>query len=85
EKTAVGAEISRQMKLANPKYVLREWMVAPAYQQAAAGDYALINELQDVLTQPYAEQSKDVEDKYYQLKPQQFFELGGVSHYSCSS
>ena len=78
-------EISRQMKLVNPKYILREWFVVPAYQQAAAGNYSLIRELQDVMTQPYAEQSKDVEDKYYRLKPPEFFEAGGLSHLSCSS
>ncbi|QUM89368.1 YdiU family protein [Moritella sp. 36] len=78
-------EISRQMKLVNPKYILREWFVMPAYQQAMTGDYALIRELQDVMTQPYAEQSKDVEDKYYRLKPPEFFEVGGLSHLSCSS
>jgi uncharacterized protein YdiU (UPF0061 family) len=78
-------EISRQMKLVNPKYILREWFVVPAYQQAAAGNYALIRELQDVMTQPYAEQSQDVEDKYYRLKPTEFFAVGGLSHLSCSS
>ncbi|MGC3836057.1 protein adenylyltransferase SelO [Moritella viscosa] len=78
-------EISRQMKLVNPKYILREWFVMPAYQQATAGNYALIRELQDVMTQPYTEQSKDVEDKYYRLKPPEFFEVGGLSHLSCSS
>ncbi|NRB40409.1 MAG: hypothetical protein HRU20_18395, partial [Pseudomonadales bacterium] len=78
-------EISRQMKLINPKYILREWFVVPAYQQAAAGNYALLRELQDVMTEPYAEQTKEVEDKYYRLKPPEFFEVGGVSHLSCSS
>jgi uncharacterized protein YdiU (UPF0061 family) len=78
-------EISRQMKLVNPKYSLREWFVVPAYQQAATGNYALIRELQGVMTQPYAEQSDDVEAKYYRLKPAEFFEVGGLSHYSCSS
>lgn len=78
-------EISRQMKLVNPKYILREWFVVPAYQQATAGNYSLIRELQDVMTQPYAEQLKDVEDKYYRLKPPEFFEVGGLSHLSCSS
>ena len=78
-------EISRQMKLVNPKYILREWFVVPAYQQAAAGNYSLIRELQDVMTQPYAEQLKDVEDKYYRLKPPEFFKVGGLSHLSCSS
>jgi uncharacterized protein YdiU (UPF0061 family) len=78
-------EISRQMKLVNPKYSLREWFAVPAYQQAAAGNYSLVRELQEVMTQPYAEQSKDVEEKYYKLKPPEFFEVGGLSHYSCSS
>lgn len=78
-------EISKQMKLVNPKYILREWFVMPAYQQATLGDYSLVRELQNVMTQPYVEQSKDVEDKYYRLKPPEFFEVGGVSHLSCSS
>ncbi len=78
-------DISRRMKNVNPKYSLREWLLAPAYQQAASGDYSLIRELQKVMTQPYAEQSKAVEDKYYRLKPSEFSNLGGLSHMSCSS
>jgi len=78
-------EISRQMKRVNPKYTLREWLVVPAYQQATAGNYALVRELQKVMTQPYAEQSKDVEEKYYRPKPTEFFDVGGLTHYSCSS
>lgn len=78
-------ELSSQMKLINPKYSLREWFVVPAYQQASKGNYALVKELQEVMTQPYAEQSKDIEEKYYRLKPTSLFALGGLSHYSCSS
>ncbi len=78
-------EISSQMKRVNPKYILREWFVAPAYQQAAEGDYTLIQELQEVMSQPYAEQSQAMEDKYYRLKPPEFFAVGGLSHMSCSS
>jgi len=59
--------------------------VKPAYQQAAVGNYTLLRELQSVMTQPYAEQSQEVEDKYYRLKAREFFNLGGVSHLSCSS
>jgi uncharacterized protein YdiU (UPF0061 family) len=77
--------LSQQMKLVNPKYSLREWFVVPAYQQAAAGNYSLVRELQDVMTQPYAEQSQDVEEQYYRLKPLELFEVGGSSYYSCSS
>ena len=82
---ALVTSTSEQMKLVNPKYSLREWLLAPAYQQAVAGNYALLRELQEVMTQPYAEQSKDMEEKYYRLKPAEFSELGGVSHLSCSS
>ena len=74
-----------QMKLVNPKYSLREWFLVPAYSQATAGNYALIRELQEVMTQPYAEQAKDVEEKYYRLKPSEFFEVAGLSYVSCSS
>ena len=76
---------SEEMKRINPKYSLREWLLAPAYQQAAKGDYALIRELQEVMTQPYVEQSKAVEEKFYKLKAPELSALGGVSHMSCSS
>ena len=79
------AEISASMKQTNPKYTWREWLIVPAYQQAMQGDYTLVRELQEVLSYPYDEQSQEVEDKYYRLKPRAFFNVGGVSHYSCSS
>lgn len=78
-------ELTAQMKLVNPKYTLREWILVPAYRKAKDGDYSNLRELQDVMTQPYSEQSKEVEEKYYRLKPSEFFEVGGISHVSCSS
>jgi uncharacterized protein YdiU (UPF0061 family) len=77
--------LSCRMKLVNPKYSLREWFLVPAYQQATKGDYSLVREMQEVMINPYAEQSKEVEEKYYRLKPSEFFEVGGISHISCSS
>ena len=82
---STSAEISTQMKSVNPKYSLREWLVMPAYQQASTGNYTLVRELQEVMTQPYAEQSQEMEEKYYKLKPSEFFDVGGLSHLSCSS
>ncbi len=79
------SEVSTKMKQVNPKYTWREWLIVPAYEQAMQGDYTLVKELQEVLSYPYDEQSKAVEDKYYRLKPKAFFNAGGVSHYSCSS
>ena len=86
---------SDPIDISNPKYSLREWLLAPAYQQAAKGYYALIRELkgyyalirelQEVMTHPYDEQSKAVEEKFYKLKAPELNALGGVSHMSCSS
>ena len=76
---------SEKMKCINPKYTLREWIVAPAYKKAEEGDYSLIKELQNVLCNPYKKQSKEIETKFDRLKPKEFFNKGGISHYSCSS
>lgn len=78
-------QLSQQMKLTNPKYTLREWFLVPAYQQATTGDYTLIRELQEVMTNPYDEQSSEMEKKYYRKKPTEFFDIAGISHISCSS
>ena len=79
------AALSEQMKKINPKYTLREWFLMPAYQQAANQDYSAVRELQSVMTQPYEELSDEIDKKYYRLKPKEFFDIGGLSQYSCSS
>ena len=76
---------SAAMKRVNPKYAWREWFLAPAYKKAEEGDYSLIKELQAVLVNPYEEQSSEIEAKYDRLRPEEFFSVGGISHYSCSS
>ena len=73
------------MKRINPKFTWREWLIAPAYEKAAQGDPSLIKELQAVFSNPYDGQSAEVEASYDRLKPKEFFNAGGVSHYSCSS
>ncbi len=78
-------EISKSMKQVNPKFTWREWMIVPAYQEAEDGNYSKIKELQTIFKSPYEEQSLDIEQKYSRLRPREFFNKGGVSHYSCSS
>lgn len=78
-------KLSEIMKKVNPKYSLREWFLVPAYKEANKGNYSLIEELRQVMTDPYSEQSKEVEDKFYKLKPSELFKVAGVSHVSCSS
>ncbi|MFQ6537879.1 MULTISPECIES: protein adenylyltransferase SelO family protein [Aphanothece] len=73
------------MQRVNPAITWREWLIAPAYQQAEQGDYRAIQELQAVFSHPYAEPSAQLAATYDRLKPREFFNAGGVSHYSCSS
>ncbi|MEB3317722.1 MAG: protein adenylyltransferase SelO family protein [Cyanobacteriota bacterium] len=73
------------MKRVNPSVTWREWLIAPAYQQAAAGDVSLIQELQAVFRHPYDDLSPELEAQYNRLRPRDLFNAGGISHYSCSS
>ena len=77
--------ISDKMKKTNPKYILREWHLVEAYKQAQKGNYQLVNELQEIMTKPYEEQTIKIEEKYYIKKPSDFFGIAGISHVSCSS
>lgn len=78
-------KLSKQMKLTNPKYTLREWHLVWAYQEAQNGNYEPIYELQKIMTKPYEEQTKEIEEKYYSKKPSDYFGIAGISHVSCSS
>ncbi|OCL86804.1 hypothetical protein AAX26_01110 [Aliarcobacter thereius] len=78
-------KLSNQMKLINPKYILREWHLVWAYKEAEKGNYEPVNELQEIMTKPYEEQTKEIEKKYYTKKPDNFFGIAGISHVSCSS
>ena len=77
--------VSFNMKLINPKYMWREWLIAEAYENAEKGDYSSLYEIQHVLSKPFDEQTEEIEKKYDRLRPPKFFNYGGISHYSCSS
>ena len=78
-------EISESMKQNNPRVAWREWLIAPAYQQAEEGSTELVHELKKVFRDPYRQLSPELATKYDRLRPLEFFNKGGVSHYSCSS
>jgi len=78
-------ETSAAMQRLNPAITWREWLITPAYEQAARGYNSLIQELQALFRHPYDAPSADLAATYDRLKPREFFNAGGVSHYSCSS
>ena len=78
-------ESSAAMKRVNPAITWREWLIAPAYEQAEHGDNNLIRSLQTLFSTPYDTPSEEQAAVYDQLRPRRFFSAGGISHYSCSS
>ncbi|MEB3276467.1 MAG: protein adenylyltransferase SelO family protein [Cyanobacteriota bacterium] len=78
-------QASAAMQRVNPSVTWREWLIAPAYERAAQGDFGPVRELQLVFSHPYDPLPAALATTYDRLKPREFFNAGGVSHYSCSS
>jgi uncharacterized protein YdiU (UPF0061 family) len=76
-------ERAARMNLVNPKYVLRNYMAQLAIDAADAGDYAVVDELFNLLLKPYDEQPKA--EKWFAKRPDWAKEKAGCSMLSCSS
>lgn len=87
-----------RMRKANPKYVLREWMLVEAYSMASTSsisssifpisiqsqksDESMIHELFDLIRHPYEEGTRDQEQKYYRRAPDEALKAGGTAFMS---
>ena len=62
-------------------------MAVLAYEKAADGDYTVLKELQDLLTDPYdvTEKPSYVEDRWFIKKPCWAEGMPGAEFMSCSS
>ncbi|EAR14009.1 hypothetical protein PI23P_05907 [Polaribacter irgensii 23-P] len=76
-------ERTAKMNAVNPKYVLRNYMSQMAIDAADEGDYALIDELFQLLKQPYSEQPD--KEKWFAKRPEWARDKAGCSMLSCSS
>ncbi len=72
------------MRKNNPKYVLRNWMAQLAIDEAEKGDFAIAEELHQLLKKPYDEQM-EFEEKWFQRRPEWARNRVGCSMLSCSS
>ncbi|KAL3945059.1 MAG: hypothetical protein SGBAC_000850 [Bacillariaceae sp.] len=77
-----GMAVFEVMKVANPKYVLREWMLVDAYSTADAGDNTILNELYDLIQRPYEEGSAEEAAAYYRRAPDSAVARGGTAFMS---
>ena len=74
---ARAAEIKKKMDAANPKYVLREWMLVEAYEAAKlSGDFAPSEALQRLTARPYEEGTEEETARYYRPAPSAFRNAG---------
>jgi uncharacterized protein YdiU (UPF0061 family) len=76
-------ERKEKMDAVNPKYVLRNYMSQLAIDEADKGNYALIDELFQLLKNPYAEQPEN--EKWFVKRPEWARNKVGCSMLSCSS
>ncbi len=83
KETHSNSERKEKMNLVNPKYVLRNYMSQLAIDDADKGDYKLIDELYNLLKNPYSEQPKY--NKWFIKRPEWARNKVGCSMLSCSS
>ena len=76
-------ERKQRMDAVNPKYVLRNYMSQMAIDEADKGNYALIDELFQLLKKPYDTQPEN--DKWFSKRPEWARNKVGCSMLSCSS
>lgn len=74
--------VYERMRTANPKYVLREWMLVNAYQDAAKGQEAELFALYDLIQRPYDEGSEHEVNRYYRRAPEEALIAGGTAFMS---
>ena len=76
-------ERKTKMNQVNPKYVLRNYMAQLAIDDADKGDYNLVDDLFQLLKNPYDEQPEN--EKWFAKRPEWARHKVGCSMLSCSS
>ena len=79
----IDSERRAKMDKVNPKYVLRNYIAQLVIDEAEKGDYQLLNEIFELLKNPYDEQPNM--EKWFAKRPDWAMNKVGCSMLSCSS
>ena len=86
-----------RMRLSNPKYILREWMLVDAYSkaspssiqspmfptlQSSRADESMVHELFRLIQNPYEEGDEEQHEKYFRRAPDEALNAGGTAFMS---
>ena len=98
EDDAEFVDPAERMRMASPKYVLREWMLVEAYSKASPSsirsplfplsikskdaDESVIHELFELTKNPYDEGTDEQDEKYYRRAPDAALKAGGTAFMS---
>lgn len=98
EDDAEFVEPCERMRLASPKFVLREWMLVEAYSKASPSsirsplfpvliksedaDESGVHELLELIKNPYDEGTDEQDEKYYRRAPEAALRAGGTAFMS---
>jgi uncharacterized protein YdiU (UPF0061 family) len=74
---------SEQMRRVNPKFILRNYMAQLAIESAEAGDLSVLQELHQLIREPYADQPG--KERWTEKRPDWAAHKPGCSMLSCSS
>lgn len=83
EEVYTDSDRKQQMNRVNPKYVLRNYMSQLSINAANEGNYSLVNELFELLKNPYDEQPD--KEEWFAKRPEWARNKVGCSMLSCSS
>lgn len=79
---ATAEEVYERMRLTNPKFVPREWMLVDAYSCAAKGDESKLHHLFELVQHPYDEGTPEQIAAFYRRTPEAVSMKGGTAFMS---
>jgi uncharacterized protein YdiU (UPF0061 family) len=77
-----AAAVFEDMRLTNPKFIPREWMLVDAYNCAGKGEDSKVHDLHELFQHPYDEGTDEQTAAFYRRAPEVALTTGGTAFMS---